>query len=191
LYITLKKMSNIAKQAIKIPNKIIIEKKNDTLELTGPKGQKTIFLFNEIILTNETIFIKQKLLKDYTKERFRYNGAALRGTTAALIKKSFVGLVSGFRKQLKLVGVGYKAELSKKSQLILKLGYSHPIYVDIPAHLEVTCLKPTKISIFGNNEQEVSNFSALVRSYKIPEPYKGKGILYRDETINLKEGKKS
>ena len=73
----------------------------------------------------------------------------------------------------------------------LKVGYSHTCLIKVPSELKVVCLKPTLISISGIDKQEVGNFAALVRSYKIPEPYKGKGILYQDEKITLKEGKRS
>jgi len=110
------------------------------------------------------------------------------------IKQLFLGISVGFRKQLNIVGVGYRASIDNKSLkkiLVLKLGYSHPIYVNIPDHLKVLCIKPTLISIFGNNKQEVNQMAAIIKSYKMPEPYKGKGILYQDEKIVRKEGKRS
>jgi len=187
-------MSNLAKQVLKIPKGISIKRIKNLLLIKGPLGQKTISLLVDVILTKNDLFITDNLLSQLEKDKFKLNIKALRGTTVALIKQTLIGLKSGFRVQLKLVGVGYKVmleEIQGVSFLILKLGYSHHISIKIPSNLKVACPKNTRISILGANQQEVNNFAAVIRSYKKPEPYKGKGILYHDEKIILKEGKRS
>ena len=96
-------------------------------------------------------------------------------------------------KKLNIVGVGYRTEFTEnfnKNLLTFKLGYSHFIYIRTFDNLTIKCLTKTKLSIFGNSYKDVSQFSALVRSNKVPEPYKGKGILYENEIVKIKEGKK-
>ena len=187
-------MSNLAKQKLKVPAGIFIKKTKDSLVVEGPLGKKQIPVLTEIILINNCIEITDKLLPQFKKEKFKLNPKALQGTTAALIKQAFVGLRSGFRAQLKLVGVGYKVSLGKTenvSFLTLKLGYSHTVSIRVPCALKITCFKNNSISLFGPDKQQVNNFAAVIRAYKKPEPYKGKGILYQGEKIILKEGKRS
>jgi large subunit ribosomal protein L6 len=187
-------MSNLAKHAIKIPSNVFIKIENNLMLIEGPLGKKTLKLLlkvflnekKEIVITNEILqlFINDKTL----------NAKAIQGSTCALIKQIFLGISVGFRKQLNIVGVGYRASVDTTSLnkiLVLKLGYSHPISINIPNHLKIICIKPTLISIFGNDKQEVNQMAAIIKSYKMPEPYKGKGILYQDEKILRKEGKRS
>ena len=118
---------------------------------------------------------------------------AVQGSTIALIKQILVETSNVLHQKLKFVGVGYRAfpvENLEGTLLLLRLGYSHPIYFRIPKELSIFCLKLTKLFIYGSSYQTVSQTSALIRSYKKPEPYKGKGILYENEKIKLKEGKK-
>jgi len=194
-------MSNLAKLSIKIPKGIVIKKIKDLLIIKGPLGQKELFLKTNICLfefnsktldsTSNFFYVSTYLLPEYKKEKFRLNAKALQGTATALIKQTYVGLRSGFRIQLKLVGVGYKVKIEFGFILTLKLGYSHVVSIIIPVGLKVTCLKKSVIAIFGSDKQQVNNFAAVIRAYKKPEPYKGKGILYQNEKINLKEGKRS
>jgi len=187
-------MSNLAKQALKIPKGISIRKLNNSLIIKGSLGKKKIPFLIETIVTDKNLVITNKLLPEFKKEKFRLNSEALQGMTTALIKQAFIGLRSGYRTQLKLVGVGYKVSLgliNNVSVLILNLGYSHTVSIRIPVSLKVACTKNTAISIFGSDKQFVNNFAAVIRSYKKPEPYKGKGILYQNEKIILKEGKRS
>jgi large subunit ribosomal protein L6 len=117
----------------------------------------------------------------------------LRTTTIAQIKHLFIESSVTIYQKLKIVGVGYRADFANTlggKLLTLKLGYSHFIYVRIPKNLSLNCLTKTKFCVMGNSYSEVSTFSAKIRSKKIPEPYKGKGILYENEKLTLKEGKK-
>ena len=116
------------------------------------------------------------------------------GTTVALIKYLLIELsISFFCKKMKFIGVGYRAfplEINKKKLLHLRLGYSHQIYFRFLNEINFFCFKFTKLFIFGNSYQHVTQFSALIRSCKSPEPYKGKGILHENEKIQLKVGKR-
>lgn len=119
---------------------------------------------------------------------------ALQGSTVASIKQALLETSSILYKKLKFVGVGYRAfdvENFKNQIFMLKLGYSHPIYFKKPLNTDIFCLKFTKLFISGNSYQEITKTASNIRSFKSPEPYKGKGILYDNEKISLKEGKKT
>jgi large subunit ribosomal protein L6 len=184
-------MSNLTKQSIKVPSNITTKLKKNLLFIEGPLGNKTLKLPMKVIIDHKKneIIVTKDLFPELSKKR-NLKSKVLQGSIYSIIKQIILGLSVGFRKQLNIVGVGYRA-LIEKDILILKLGYSHQIFIKIPANLKINCIKPTKISIFGNNKQEVSQMAANIRSYKLPEPYKGKGILYQNEKINKKEGKRS
>jgi len=117
----------------------------------------------------------------------------LRATYVVLIKQLMLEIETSFCKRLALVGVGYKAvllQISNINILHLKLGYSHNIFIKVPKTLQIFCLKANKFFIKGDSYTFVTQMAAVIRSYKVPEPYKGKGILYSTEKIVLKEGKK-
>jgi len=187
-------MSNLAKHAIKIPSNVSIKLENTLMLIEGPLGKKTLKLLLKVFLNEKKeIVVTDEILQIFINDK-TLNAKATQGNTCALIKQIFLGISVGFRKQLNIVGVGYRASIDNKSLnkiLVLKLGYSHPIFINIPKHLNVICIKPTLISIFGNDKQEVNQMAAIIKSYKMPEPYKGKGILYQDEKILRKEGKRS
>ena len=113
----------------------------------------------------------------------------LHGTYNALLKNAVLGVTQGFTKQLQLVGVGYRANLKDPTTLNLALGYSHPIDIKIPTGLKVSVEKNTLISITGVDKQLVGEFAIQVRKWRLPEPYKGKGVLYVGEHIIRKAGK--
>lgn len=100
-----------------------------------------------------------------------------------------VGVSTGFERKLKLVGVGYKAAMQGKA-LNLSLGYAHQVILDVPEGLECKVDSPTEITVSGYDKVEVGNFAAIIRSKRKPEPYKGKGVRYADETVLIKEGKR-
>lgn len=185
------------KYIIKIPNNtsvVYCEKKN-ILTIKGPLLQKSINLKLKIFINKPKKFIKISqihITKISNKERKKIK--SLRGTTKALIQHKLIEASIIIHKKLKLHGVGYRTLLndsySKDKLLTFKLGYSHLIYFKIPLKLNIFCFTKTKLCIFGNSYQDISQISAKIRSKKTPEPYKGKGILYENETITLKEGKK-
>lgn len=184
------------KHIIKIPKNVIVvysrgEKK---LYLVGPLGSRSLVLKLEInvVTSPRAIEITPNSfysMSNYEKKKIR----SVQGTTTAVIKHLLLEILSVVYQRLRLVGVGYKAsklENYGNNLLMFKLGYSHLLYFKIPYKLGVFSLKFTKLFIFGNSYQNVTQIASIIRSYKIPEPYKGKGILYVSEKISLKEGKK-
>lgn len=190
-------MNNKAKKFnIKIPTDItvIYNEKKETITLIGPLKQKSIKLKLKVFVDEQKKIISVSpltFLPISNKERKKIR--TLRNTTVVLIKHIIIETSIVVYKKLKINGVGYRAFFTESLDnrlLSLKLGYSHFIYFKIPNNLTITCPTKTKLCVFGNSYQSVSHVSALIRANKLPEPYKGKGILYEDETITLKEGKK-
>ena len=181
---------------IKIPNNISVLYCNEKkiISIIGPLKKKSLKLKVKILISNKKRIIKVSSLtfseiSNNKKKKIK----SIQGTTTALLKQLILETSITLYKKLKLVGIGYKAfnhENFKNKLLIFKLGYSHFIYFKIPAKLKIFCLKSTKLFVYGNSYQEITQTSSIVRSYKKPEPYKGKGILYETEKIILKEGKK-
>jgi len=181
---------------IKIPKDISVlycEKKK-LLTFIGPLSRKSLQLKLKILILkpkNHIIITRLSFFGMSGNEKKKLK--AVQKTTIALIKQIILEISFVFSKKLIFVGVGYKTfpiELFKNNILHFKLGYSHQIYFKISNTLNVFCFKATTIFISGNSYQEVSQVSALIRSYKYPEPYKGKGILYENEKIAIKEKKK-
>ena len=181
---------------IKIPKDICVlycDKKR-LLTLIGPLGKKSLQVKLKIlILKPEKLLVITQVPFTQMSNNEKKKLKSVQGTTIALIKQITLEVSFSFSKKLVFVGVGYKAfpvELFKNQILQFKLGYSHQIYFKVSNNLNVYCYKATTIFISGNSNQNVNQTAALIRSYKYPEPYKGKGILYDNEKITLKEGKK-
>jgi large subunit ribosomal protein L6 len=184
------------KQIIKIRNniKIFYCKKKKIIVIKGTNTQKSLKIHNLIAVNhnNKSIEIETDMFKkfsNYKKKKIQ----SLKQTTVSLIKQLLVEVTAPVYKELKLVGVGYRVfpvENFAHHLLLLKLGYSHPIYVRIPTNTNVFCLKLTKLFIYGHSYQRITYIASKIRLIKAPEPYKGKGILYENEKIILKEGKK-
>jgi large subunit ribosomal protein L6 len=181
---------------IKIPKEVFVlycEKKK-LLTFIGPLSRKSLQLKLKILILkpkNHIIITRLPFFQISGNEKKKLKTA--QKTTIALIKQIISEISFVFSKKLIFVGVGYKTfsiELFKNHILHLKLGFSHQIYFKISNTLNVFCLKATTIFICGNSFQEISQISALIRSFKYPEPYKGKGILFENEKISIKEGKK-
>lgn len=186
------------KYIIKIPSNTIMiySNKKNIITLIGPVKTKSLKVnlklkiyknYNMLEVTSN--LLKQTSINNNKKKQLK----SLQGTTIALIKQLIIETSSIIYQKLKLIGVGYRGfevEEFKTQVLMFKLGYSHPLYFNLPNHLNIYCLKFTKLFIFSNSYQNVTQTAALIRSYKKPEPYKGKGILYETEKIKLKEGKK-
>ena len=154
-------------------NKLTLSNKNGSLELIIPSILNLRLEQNTILLTRSDDLKKTK---------------QIHGTFNALILNMIVGLSKGYQQKLKIVGVGYKAEL-KQDTLVLYLGFSHLVYFKIPKEVKIQVLKPTIIHISGIDKQKVFEVAAKIRMFKKPEPYKGKGIMYENEQIIRKEGK--
>lgn len=175
-------MSRIGKKPISIPSGVTIDLKEDSLKVKGPKGELTLPLHPKVkVVKQESELIVDVGNKESKQEK------ALWGLFRSLINNMVVGVASGFTKVLEVNGVGYKAAVIGK-KLVLNLGYSHPIELEIPPSMEVKVEKNV-ITIAGPDKQQVGQFAAVVRQQRPPEPYKGKGIKYQDEVIRRKAGK--
>jgi len=190
-------MKNISKKHIvKIPKHVSVfySEKNRIITVVGPLRKKSLKLKTRIVVSSKKKFIgvtSQPFQNMSLNEKKRLK--VLQGTTVALLKQIFLEVSVLLCKKLKFVGVGYRAflvKLANNTLLQFKLGYSHDIYFKIPSNITVFCLKSDKLFLSGSLYEYVSQIASLIRSYKMPEPYKGKGILYENETILLKEGKK-
>jgi len=175
-------MSRIGKKPVVIPAGVAVDLKDETLKIKGPKGELVLAVHPKVAINHTdselTVSVKHP---DVKAEK------ALWGLFRALINNMVVGVTSGFTKILEINGVGYKATMTG-TKLVMALGYSHPIEMEVPKGLEVKVEKNV-ITIAGIDRQLVGQFAAEVRSQREPEPYKGKGIKYSDETIRRKAGK--
>ena len=185
------------KYLIKIPANVsmIYCKKKNILTIKGPLLQKSIKLKLKIFINPYKKLIKiSKLRINKVSNKEKKETRSLRGTTKALIKHKLIETSNLIYKKFELHGVGYRIlsdnMYGKSNLLTFKLGYSHLIYFRIPFNLNVFCFNKTKLCIFGNSYQNINQMAAIIKSKKAPEPYKGKGILYENEIITLKEGKK-
>jgi large subunit ribosomal protein L6 len=176
-------MSRIGKRPVTIPSGVTATVEGQTVKMKGPKGQLQFVVHDDVEVKFENGVVK-------VAPRVETNRAqALYGTTRAQVANLVAGVTKGFEKKLEITGVGYRAALQGK-KLQLALGYSHDVVYTIPEGIAITVPKPTEIVINGNDIQRVGQVAAEIRSYRPPEPYKGKGVKYSDEFIFRKEGKK-
>ena len=177
-------MSNIGTPRINIPEgvNVNIDTKLGSINVKGKNGE--LFLeYNTIIEISE----KDNIINVVRKSDDRSN-RELHGLYRALINNMILGVSEGFSKELNFVGVGYSVE-KKGDFLLVNAGFSHPIYFTIPKGINIATPKPTRITVQGINKQQVGEVSAKIRSFRKPEPYKGKGIKYVEEIIRRKAGK--
>lgn len=177
-------MSRIGKRPISIPQGVTVAMSNRTLTVKGPKGELTKPVnesYVSITVNDSEVVVEKKL---NSKE-----ASAHWGTYASHLRNMVQGVSEGYDRKLIIEGVGYKAEV-RGSELVLNLGYSHPINLPIPAGISVVVEK-NMITLSGFDKESIGQFAAHIRSYREPEPYKGKGIRYDDEIVRRKEGKKS
>lgn len=187
---------NENKYVIKIPRntQIIYCEKRQILVASNNKNIKFIKLNLKLFFSKDKKTIKvSQIPSPLSSTKNKTKIRSIRGFTVASIKLLLTEIENTFYKKLKLVGVGFKItdiENEKIKLLSFKLGFSHFIYTKIDFNLSFLCLKNTQLFIFGNSFKHISDQTATIRSFKKPEPYKGKGILYELEKIKLKEGKK-
>ena len=178
-------MSKIGKINISIPDKVKVALTGNIINVEGPLGKKSINIDLEVfdlkINEGKEISIKPKKLDQNTKR--------LWGMNRSLLNNAIIGSVKGYEKTLELVGVGFRAALKGK-QLNLQLGFSHDINFDIPENIKISVEKQTIIKISGFDKQEVGMVVSKIKSFRPPEPYKGKGIREQGQYILRKEGKK-
>ena len=176
-------MSRIGKHPVPIPNGVEVQLSGQTLTTKGRLGSLSLVVSNEVTasITDGAVTIAPK--SDTKQSR------AMWGTTRALVSNMVTGVSTGFSRNLEIVGVGYRAAVQGNT-LNLQLGYSHDIPFPIPADVRIACERPTVVTVSGADRQRVGQVAAEIRSYRPPEPYKGKGIRYVNETVRRKEGKK-
>ncbi|RBP47885.1 large subunit ribosomal protein L6 [Roseimicrobium gellanilyticum] len=175
-------MSRVGKQPIQLPDKVTVKVTDSNVHVEGPKGKLDYTLPEGVNVSQEGQNIVVKRESEDRKVR------AMHGTVQRLISNMVQGVSAGFRKDLEIHGVGFRAAV-KGTNLDLSLGYSHPLLHPIPKTLKVAVAENTKISIEGIDKQLVGQFAADVRNYYPPEPYKGKGVRYVGEYVRRKEGK--
>ena len=178
-------MSRIGKKPIVIPNGVSVDINGGMITVKGPLGTLNYQLQDAICVNVEGNEIRVTKKEDKTKDK-KIN--ALWGLTRALINNMVVGVSNGFEKNLEIVGVGYRAT-QKNKDVEFQLGYSHSILFSPPEGIIVEVLEPTKLKVKGIDKQLVGQVAANIRKLRPPEPYKGKGIRYKDEQLRRKAGK--
>lgn len=176
-------MSRIGKKPVPVPTGVTVTVDGQTVVVKGAKGQLNLTVVDEIEvkLENNAVALTPRSAEKRARERW--------GLSRTLVNNMIKGVTQGFRTDLEITGVGYRAAVQGKN-LQLNLGYSHDVVLPIPEGIEVKCEKPTLIAVSGIDAQQVGQFAAEIRDWRRPEPYKGKGIKYSTETIFRKEGKK-
>lgn len=183
-----RKMSRAGKNKIEIPNGVTVVKNGAAITVKGPKGELAVRLDTANAgLVNVEIDVSSVLVVPISADDKATR--AMWGTMARNIKQAIVGVTTGFSVEMGMKGVGFKA-LVKGKDLVLNAGYSHDVVMPMPEGISVEILGPTEFKIIGIDKCAVGMFADKVRKVRKPEPYKGKGIFYKDETIIRKEGKK-
>lgn len=177
-------MSRIGKQVIAIPEKVKVKIDGQKILVDGPKGNLSRILPSLVCCTldegNNKLFLE--------KSQDTKLSQALYGLSRTLVANMVTGVSDGFQKRLQITGVGYRAQLDGKD-LVLNMGYSHPVKMITPQRISVKVESPTSVLITGIEKDIVGEFAAKIRSVRPPEPYKGKGIAYEGEVIRRKAGK--
>ncbi len=176
-------MSRIGKKPVMIPEGVTATVEGQTVTAKGPKGELNFVVNREVLVKMEDGAI-QVDPRDQTKDaRSKW------GMSRTMVANILEGVKDGFEKKLEINGVGYRAAM-QGNDVQLSLGFSHEVVYKVPEGVTVACTKPTEIVVTGIDKQKVGQVAAEIRSYRPPEPYKGKGVKYADETIFRKEGKK-
>jgi large subunit ribosomal protein L6 len=176
-------MSRIGKKPVPLPKGVTAAVKDGTVSVKGPKGELKLKLVPEIDaqVTADGVALAARSGDDRAR--------AMWGLQRTMVNNLVKGVTEGFSERLEISGVGYRAALQGKN-LQLQVGLSHDVLYPIPAGIQIVCEKPTMVQISGIDKQLVGQVAAEIRSYRPPEPYKGKGVKYASETIRRKEGKK-
>jgi large subunit ribosomal protein L6 len=176
-------MSRIGKHAVIVPQGVEVKVEGQVVSAKGKLGQSNLTIMDDLKIEFADGKVQLSLRNDNRKAR------AMWGTSRSLIDNMVKGVATGFTRELEINGVGYRAAVQGK-ELVLQLGYTHEIKYPIPAGVTAFCEKPTSIKITGPSRQQLGQMAAEIRGFRPPEPYKGKGVKYLDETIHRKEGKK-
>lgn len=175
-------MSRIGNQPVPVPAGVTVALSGSSISAKGPKGQLSMAVpdFVDFEIGDGSVVVKRH--NDSKPARARH------GLGRALLNNMVIGVSTGFDRDLAIVGVGYKAEVQGRT-LVLNLGYSHPVEFPIPEGIDVTVTKNTALKVSGIDKQAVGQVAAVIRGFRAPDAYKGKGVRYTDETIRLKAGK--
>ena len=176
-------MSRIGKEPISVPSDVQVSIEGRNVGVSGPKGSLDLDVPGEIEVRQEDDMILVERPNDDRKNK------ALHGLTRSLVNNMVIGVSEGFKKELEIVGVGYRAAEKGSNGLELQLGFSHPVEVKAPEGITFEVPEPTRIIVSGMNKEVVGQVAADIRSYRKPEPYKGKGIRYAGEHVARKAGK--
>lgn len=176
-------MSRIGKKPVEIPEGVTATVEGQTVTAKGPKGELQFVVNKEVLVKMEEGQITVDPRDESKDARSKW------GMSRTMVSNIMSGVKDGFEKKLEISGVGYRAAM-QGSDVQLSLGFSHEVVYKVPEGITVACPKPTEIVVTGIDKQKVGQVAAEIRSYRPPEPYKGKGVKYADETIFRKEGKK-
>ena len=177
-------MSSKVKKPVQFPDSVdVLLQDNESIEVKGKMGELRLDLISEVIVS-----IQESSLNVKSKSNSKFS-KAVAGTYRSLINNMIIGVSEGYEKKLKLIGVGYRASI-QGDKVNLTLGFSHPVVYKIPDEIEIETPSRTEITIRGIDKQKVGQVAAEIRSFRPPEPYKGKGVRYQGEQISLKETKK-
>ena len=176
-------MSRIGKKPVAVPSGVTATIDGQTVKAKGPKGELSVILNDEVSveMTDDGIKVDPR---DQSKDaRSKW------GMSRTLVSNIVTGVNDGYKRELEIQGVGYRAQV-QGNKLQLALGFSHDVNYPIPDGIKIECPKPTEIVVSGIDKQRVGQVAAEIRRYRPPEPYKGKGVRYKDEYVFRKEGKK-
>ena len=176
-------MSRIGKKPVPLNQGVTAEVKGQTIEVKGPKGVRSFHATDDVTLAVEDGSVT--VTPRGTSKRARQQW----GLTRSMVENLITGVTTGFRKELEIQGVGYRAQMQGKT-LRLQLGYSHDVNFETPEGVTITAPKQTEVIVEGIDQQLVGQVAANIREWRKPEPYKGKGIRYKGEQVFRKEGKK-
>ncbi|KAJ3697098.1 hypothetical protein LUZ61_000803 [Rhynchospora tenuis] len=176
------KESRVGKKPIQVPSNVNLTFDGQSISVKGPLGELSRTYPDDIVIEREESILKVRK----AVETRRAN--EMHGLFRTLIDNMVVGVSKGFEKRLLLVGVGYRAQM-EGNDLVLFLGFSHPVRMPVPEGMKVKVEENTRVIVSGYNKQRIGEFAAKVRKWRPPEPYKGKGIRYADEVVRKKEGK--
>lgn len=175
-------MSRIGRQPIPVPADVEVQINGNRILVKGPKGQLERELHRDMMVKYE----EGQLLIERPSDNKQHR--SLHGLTRTLVSNMVVGVTIGFKKNLELVGVGYRAS-KQGNKLVMAMGYSHPVEIEPEAGLQIDVPAPARISVSGIDKEKVGALAAVIRAVREPEPYKGKGIRYEGEKVRRKVGK--
>jgi large subunit ribosomal protein L6 len=176
-------MSRIGKKPVAVPAGVTANVEGQTVKMKGPKGELKLVLHDDVAANLDKGAVKIEPRNETKRAR------ALWGLSRTLVSNLAEGVTKGFERRLEITGVGYRAAAQGKN-LQLSLGYSHDVVYPVPEGIQIATPRPTEIVVTGIDKQKVGQVAAEIRSYRPPEPYKGKGVRYAGEYIFRKEGKK-